>query len=437
MQKNRNKKIIGITIAISIIIIVALLDFYSFFDFPKEICIIEGKEQTLELDIPLTFQLLCDNKENIKINGDFLSNKPKINLKEPLTLQSSKLGIYELEFRLLGVLPIKKMKVHVMPEKRVVPGGHSVGVKLRPNGVIVVGFAPIVDEKGQKHSPAQESGIKIGDTIYKVNDKNIYSAEDLSKIINSCPENIDDINVKRNGKKISIKLNPIKNNVGIYQLGLWVRDVTAGVGTLTFYDPETGYYGALGHIISDADTGKVIEVGRGEIIRAKITSISHGKKNQPGEKKGVFINEQQTMGNITANTPFGIFGKTYYELNNPYYSTLPIAPVSQVHEGKAKILTVVKDEKIQQYDIEIQKITQQSFPNSKGMIIKITDSDLLDKTGGIVQGMSGSPIIQDECLIGAVTHVFVNDPTKGYGVFAEWMMDQIEEVKNHRTLVNY
>ncbi|MDD4570282.1 MAG: SpoIVB peptidase, partial [Tepidanaerobacteraceae bacterium] len=340
------------------------------------------------------------------------------------------MGTYDLEFRLMGIIPVKKMKVQVLPEMRVIPGGHSLGVKLRPNGVIVVGFASIIDDNGQKYQPAQEAGIQIGDTIVMVNNRKIYQAEELSSIVNN--QKSVTLSVKRNNKLFNVKISPVKSNLGLYQIGLWVRDITAGVGTLTFYDSNTNFYGALGHIISDADTGKIIEVGEGEIIRARVASISPGRKNQPGEKKGIFINEEQIIGNIIANTPFGIFGKAYQPFENTLYPSLPVATINQVSEGNAKILTVVEGEIIQEYDIEIQKIIKQSHPNGKGMILKITDKELINKTGGIVQGMSGSPIIQNGYIVGAVTHVFVNDPTKGYGIFLEWMLDEVDKLNNQQ-----
>ncbi|HHY71586.1 MAG TPA: SpoIVB peptidase, partial [Thermoanaerobacterales bacterium] len=346
---------------------------------PREIRIIEGKEQKIELKIPMTLQLFC--KKPFLINGYYIKDKLIISLKEPLVLKSVVKGTYDLEFRWLGFIPVKRLKVHVLPETRVIPGGHSLGVKLRPNGVIVVGFASITDENGLKHQPAQEAGIKVGDTIVMVNNQKIFQAEELSQIIDKQKSVL--VTVKRNDIIFDVNLNPIKNNFGLYQIGLWVRDVAAGVGTLTFYDPKTGFYGALGHIITDVDTGKIIEVGEGEIIRARVSSIFPGKKNQPGEKKGVFINEERIIGNIIANTSFGIFGKAYQPFENPFYTSLPVATVNQVHEGYAKILTVLEGERIQEYDIEIQKIIKQSHPNGKGMILKIIDHELLAKTGGI------------------------------------------------------
>jgi len=391
---------------------------------PDEIKLIEGKEQKLELEAPMTLQLFC--KAPFFVNGNYIKDKLTVSLKEPLVLKSSTRGTFDLEFRLLGLIPVKRLKVYVLPETRVVPGGHSLGVKLRPDGVIVVGLASVIDEKGRRHQPAQDAGIQVGDSIVMVNNQKIHQAEELSRLIDK--QQTVNLVVKRNGETFNVTINPVKNNLGSYQIGLWVRDIAAGVGTLTFYDPKTNFYGALGHIISDADTGKIIEVGEGEIIRAKISSVTPGRKNQPGEKKGVFVNEDRIIGNIVANTPFGIFGEAFYPFKNPFYDTLPVATVNQVQEGKATILTVVEGEKIQEFEIEIQKIIRQSYPSDKGMIIKITDEELIAKTGGIIQGMSGSPIIQNGYLVGAVTHVFVNDPTKGYGIFIEWMLNEINIV---------
>lgn len=399
-------------------------------DLPEEIKIIEGKEQKLELKVPFTLQLACEAP--FLVNGNYIEDKLNISLKEPLVLQSSNQGTYDLEFRILGIIPVKRLKVHVLPETRVIPGGHSLGVKLRPNGVIVVGLASVIDENGVRHQPAKDAGIQVGDTIIMINNQKIHQAEDLSRIIDK--QKTANLVVKRNGNIFNVVLEPVKNNLGHYQIGLWVRDIAAGVGTLTFYDPQSNFYGALGHIIADADTGKIIEVGEGEIIRAKISSISPGRKNQPGEKRGVFVNEDKIMGNIVANTPFGIFGKAYHPFKNPFYDSLPVATINQVQEGKAKILTVIEGEKIEEFDIEIQKIIRQSHPNDKGMIIKITDEELIAKTGGIIQGMSGSPIIQNGYIVGAVTHVFVNDPTKGYGIFIEWMLNEINNVNNREKI---
>ncbi|MGE5702682.1 MAG: SpoIVB peptidase, partial [Clostridia bacterium] len=208
-----------------------------------------------------------------------------------------------------------------------------------------------------------------------------------------------------------------------YRMGLYIRDSAAGVGTLTFYEPKSGAYGALGHVISDVDTGQAIVVGDGQIVQASVTSIEKGESGNPGEKFARFYNESVVLGNITKNTPFGIFGKMKESPKRSYYQeAIPVALAEQVQEGPAKILTVVDGQRVEEFDIEIVNVVKQHFPATKGMIIRVTDKRLLDKTGGIVQGMSGSPIIQNGKLVGAVTHVFVNDPTSGYGCFIEWML---------------
>ena len=206
-----------------------------------------------------------------------------------------------------------------------------------------------------------------------------------------------------------------------------MRDKTAGIGTLTFYDENTGIFGALGHGITDIDTGELLKIENGKIMSARISEIEQGSKGSPGEIKGAFYETQDALGDITSNTEFGIYGKLYKKnLDNNKSKPLPVGFQEEVKEGKAYILTTINDNKVQKYEIEIVKAQNQPFPEQKSMIIRITDKKLLQKTGGIVQGMSGSPIIQDGKLIGAVTHVFVNDPTKGYGIYIDWMLEQAD-----------
>jgi stage IV sporulation protein B len=273
LQNLKTRKIIGLVIAATIIFVSIALDICSFYDFPDEVRIIKGRQQRVELKIPMTFELLCDQKENLVINGFPSGDKINLNLKEPLILQSSAQGIFNLKFKLFGVIPVKKMRVFVIPEKKVIPGGHSLGVKLRPEGVIVVGFASVIDENGHRNYPAQDSGIQVGDTIIMLNNKKIFGADDLAQAVNNSQGNPINLTIKRHDKTLDLTVKAIKNNTNDYQIGLWVRDIAAGVGTLTFYDPDTGFYGALGHIISDADTGKVIEVGEGG--NNKVTSNIH------------------------------------------------------------------------------------------------------------------------------------------------------------------
>ncbi|MEI6100486.1 MAG: SpoIVB peptidase, partial [Eubacteriales bacterium] len=211
----------------------------------------------------------------------------------------------------------------------------------------------------------------------------------------------------------------------VYRLGVWVRDSTAGVGTLTFYDQETGGYGGLGHAITDLDTGEELSVREGEIISSNIIDVVRGQAGMPGELKGYF-NANNGIGSILKNSEFGIYGLCYNKITNPLYPDgIYVAKQSEVHEGPAKLLSTVDDKGVKAYDCTISNVVLQNEPTQKSFLITITDPELLKKTGGIVQGMSGSPVIQDGKLIGAVTHVFVNDPTKGYGIYIEWMLDEL------------
>ena len=211
-----------------------------------------------------------------------------------------------------------------------------------------------------------------------------------------------------------------------YRLGIWVRDKTAGIGTLTFYDDDSKIFGALGHGITDMDTGNLLNVEYGKIMNAKIANIEQGKRGSPGEIRGIFYETENVLGEIVKNSPYGIYGvmtDEFMKFNKA--KALPIGFKEEVKEGKAYILTTIDNDKTEKFEIEILKAQPQQFPNQKSMTIKVTDKRLL-QTGGIVQGMSGSPIIQDGKIIGAITHVFVNDPTKGYGIYIEWMLDQIK-----------
>jgi stage IV sporulation protein B len=255
----------------------------------------------------------------------------------------------------------------------------------------------------------------------------VQSDSQVADIVNQTGQtgNSLDILIKRNGQTLNLAINPLLcNETNRYRIGLFVRDSAAGVGTMTFYDPKSGAYGALGHVITDSDTNQPIDVERGKIVSASISGIQYGRRGQPGEKIGVFIDEEKTLGNIRKNCNFGIFGS----LTQPMTSTeangeaIPVASMSQVTVGPAEILTVVDGQNIERFSIEIQKVTVQETPETKGMVIKITDPRLLERTGGIIQGMSGSPIIQNGKLVGAVTHVFVHDPTRGYGCFIDWML---------------
>jgi stage IV sporulation protein B len=323
--------------------------------------------------------------------------------------------------------PIKKMDVKVLSDLKVVPGGQSIGVKLNTLGVLIVGHH-LVNTSSGKQSPGEIADIQVGDIITKINGKDIKKMGDVSPFVRESGESQKplDVTIIRDGKSQHKTLTPLQDkNDQSYRIGLYIRDSAAGVGTLTFYDPASFRYGALGHVISDMDTKKPIKVNNGEILGSTVTSIEKGSNGHPGEKLARFSNDQRVLGDISKNSPFGIFGRLNDKISNGSWNKpLPIALSDQVKEGPAKILTVVNGSKVREFDVDVISSVPQKFPATKGMVIKITDPELLKITGGIVQGMSGSPIIQNGRIIGAVTHVFVNDPTSGYGVHIEWMLDE-------------
>lgn len=331
----------------------------------------------------------------------------------------------DINIKLFGVIPVKKVTLNIIPETRVIPGGQPIGVKISMDGILVVGFSDIDTKSGRKQSPAAVGGVEIGDRILEVNDCRINNCSELSDIINKNGDKTLKLKLCKNNENRIVNIKPVEtNNLNEYKIGLWVRDSTAGVGTLTFYDPSTRIFGALGHPISDVDTGILLPIKDGKIYNAKIISVEQGVKGKPGELRGTFSGEDE-IGILEKNTPAGIYGRITGKCEkNIYNKPIPIATQNEVKEGPAKILTSIDGSEVKEYSIYIEKVTQQTKPNSKSMIIRVTDSELLAKTGGIVQGMSGSPIIQDGKLAGAVTHVFVNRPDMGYGVYIEWMIKE-------------
>ncbi|SNZ10658.1 stage IV sporulation protein B [Terribacillus aidingensis] len=327
----------------------------------------------------------------------------------------------------VGSIPIKKVSVDVLPDLRIVPGGHSVGVKLHTLGVLVVGHHQVRTPDATV-SPGEEAAIHTGDVLLEINDQEIRKMEEVAPLIEQAGKDGKSvrIKVKRGSETMTTKLSPaLDAKDKQYRMGLYIRDSAAGIGTMTFYDPVSKNYGALGHVISDMDTQKPIEIHDGTIVRSNVTSIQKGNNGQPGEKLAEFSMNRNHIGTITKNSPFGIFGKLESDMRQTEETkALPIALSDEVKKGPAVIRTVLEGEKIEEFDVEIVNSVPQDHPATKGMIIKVTDKRLLAKTGGIVQGMSGSPIIQDGKLIGAVTHVFVNDSTSGYGVHIEWMLQE-------------
>lgn len=330
-----------------------------------------------------------------------------------------------LMVKFLGVIPIKSIQVNKIDNLEVIPGGNPVGVKLSSKGVLVVGFSDIIVEGVNTSSPAKEAGIEIGDLITKINDIDIDSTETLITTLKTIDKETLSLEYIRDNETINKEVKLIKEDSNSYKIGLWVRDTAAGVGTLTFYHEESGKFGALGHPVTDGDTNKIFDIKDGDLIEASIISVKKGEKGDPGELRGIFINTNSPLGEIEKNSSCGIFGNTKEEITIKNNSNkIKVGFRDEIKTGKAKIIATIDENGPKEYDIEIVKLYTQSEADAKSMLIKITDERLLSTTGGIVQGMSGSPIIQNDKIIGAVTHVLINKPDMGYGIYIDWMLQE-------------
>lgn len=419
MKKIKLRKTVGAILLVLLFSAAFYPPLQQYIQTPDHVILFEGQHY----DVPTSMPVISMDDDVISFSND---NKTIIGKKAKKT---------SIDFGING-FPLKTMEVTVLPKLKVVPGGQSIGVRVKTNGVLVVGHHLVETEDGEL-SPGEVAGIEVGDTILNVNGMKIKEMNEMNAIVQEAGEKQKalQIEIKRDGEILKKEFLPVKEKGSDkYRIGLYIRDSAAGVGTMTFYEPNSKKYGALGHVISDMDTKKPIEVNGGEVVSSKVTSIEKGATGEPGEKLARFSNNRKVLGDIQKNSSFGIFGKLYEDLNNGIWNEpLEIGLSHQVKEGPAQILTVVSGDEVKKYDIEIVSSTTQKFPQTKGMVIKVTDPELIDMTGGIIQGMSGSPIIQDNKLIGAVTHVFVNDPTSGYGCHIEWMLQEagIDIYKEH------
>ncbi|MDU2065563.1 MAG: SpoIVB peptidase [Sporomusaceae bacterium] len=426
MSKNSFRVFMACLCIFFICLVCVSSPFQTLYKLPQDIHILQGEETSFTVFFPLSVVVAPqENREQSIIVKDNM-NTTSDSWSHPVRLKTVSLGTTTIQFNLFGLIPVRTVHVDVLPTLKLVPGGHSIGVVLHSQGVIVVGYSPILGEEEKALNPAREAGLLVGDVVLAVNGTPIESDTQLSEMIDRAGKEkiLLDLLVKRGETKLSLAMRPLFcSETQRYRLGLFVRDSAAGVGTLTYYDPESKIYGALGHVITDSDTNQAIDCEQGKIVSAVVSGIQQGKRGQPGEKIGVFLEENKLLGDIQKNTNFGISGELAEPLDNDLYTeALPVASMNQVQTGPAEILTVVDGQTIERFSIEIQKVNLQEVPEGKGLVIQITDPRLLAKTGGIVQGMSGSPIIQQGKLVGAVTHVFVHDPTKGYGCFIDWML---------------
>ena len=326
--------------------------------------------------------------------------------------------------RLLGLFPVKEVSVIQTQQRYVNVSGKPFGIKMFCDGVMVVGFSDILTDSGYQN-PAKTAGLKTGDIITHINDEKMHTNEDVEKVITKSGSNLLKITYLRDDiQHTAIMAAVTDKSTGEPRTGMWVRDSGAGIGTMTFYDTVTGYFAGLGHGIKDVDTQKELRLLSGEIVPVKITGIVKSRNGSAGQLKGRFITTIAS-GKLLYNGRSGVYGKAYSMDKD---NIMPVASPRAIKTGPAYILTTINNTTPRMYKVEIEKVNLTADDNNKNMVIRITDSRLLTLTGGIVAGMSGSPIIQDGMLVGAVTHVFVNNVERGYGIFAENMLKTLDSV---------
>ena len=381
---------------------------------PNHIYLFQNQETTLDLDAPVS----CDweeTKEVIKVVSG-----QKESFAGPLAVKASALGSYQAELKLFGVVHYKNIHFDVIEKEKVMPSGKAVGLYIRAKGLMVLGTTGVTGKDGLSYEPARDI-LMEGDSIRKVDGVAVDTIDQVSDCLQRGDKAYVKLVVKRKGSMIRLKLDKVLCKDGEYKIGVWLREDTEGIGTLSFVTRKNEF-AALGHGITDIDTGEVIPVDTGKVYPAVIEDIKKGKAGSPGELVGsVLLGEENCLGHIKSNTFLGITGQLEKaEEGYREAEALPVGLKHEVKKGKAQILCQAGAE-VARYDIEILEIRLNSKDN-KGMVIRVTDPELLKRTGGIVQGMSGAPIIQNGKVIGAVTHVFVNEPKEGYGTFIENML---------------
>lgn len=406
-------------------VLAVMLSMYYFMwrSVPSTIMIKAGVDQELNFKVPAMGELY---REAVEVSGTVNTNEKSsnsiyIDLGRPVTVKASQIDQYKLQLKLFGIIPLKEVDVEVIQDIQLKPAGIPIGIYVKTQGVLVVGTGEFEGEDGQIVNPGKYV-FQVGDYILEINDEEINEKKKLIEKVSHCEGQELVFKVQRGDVLIDVKVRPELNQNGEYKLGIWVRDNAQGVGTMTYID-ENGCFGALGHGINDVDTSTLMSLSTGTLYHTEIIGITKGATGTPGELTGfIEYDDKNIMGAITANTPRGIFGICTPETaSNAAYDYLPLGLKQEITKGPAKIICSLGNG-TQMYDVQIIDINLENDNVNRGIVIEITDSELLSATGGIVQGMSGSPIIQNGKLIGAVTHVLVQDPARGYGIFIENML---------------
>ncbi len=368
-------------------------------------------------------------KEIVLLEGEELNLKKMFGIQTVETAKTSNnnYNVSNLEVNMFGSIPLKDVKVTVIDDIEVVPIGKIIGLKLYTNGVLVVGMSEIEDCNNNLIKPYQNTDIKEGDTILKINENEIQDIDVLKEVVNKSEGENLKLTILRDGSILTSNITPVKTDDKEYKLGLWVKDAATGVGTMTYYEPNSKSFAVLGHGITDSDTNNLINIESGELVTSKVISIKKGEIENPGEIKGTILN-QQTIGRVSKNTQFGIYGTldNLTSLNIDTSKKMKVALRDEIKIGEAKIIcSLDNSNKTKEYRIEIEKIYYDNDYNNKSMLIRVTDPELIDKTGGIIRGLSGAPIIQNGKFIGAVTNVLVSNPEIGYAIFGDLMVKEM------------
>ncbi|MBQ6815910.1 MAG: SpoIVB peptidase [Clostridia bacterium] len=371
--------------------------------------VLSGETLKINSYIPVTPHYLGQSRAEVKLNSSVGNN-------------------YKVKLNMFGIIPISTANVQVVSDSHVVVLGSPFGMKLYTDGVLIVALSD-VDTSGGNSSPAKKCGLNIGDYIITIDGKKVYTNQDVSEIIENCNGRNINVVVNREGRILPLTLTPeISVSTGVYKAGIWVRDSSAGIGTLTFYCPYNNVICGLGHGICDKDTGSLLTVNSGVLVGAEIVSYKKAEVGNPGELNGrITLTE---YGNIANNSESGVYAKTNgfnYNSNN----LIKVALKQEVVNGEAIIISTINGATPKSYKCVVKKQNTGGYQN---LIVEVTDQELINTTGGIVQGMSGSPIIQNGKLIGAITHVLVDNPTKGYGIFAENMLETAQSAAESNKL---
>ena len=396
--------------------------YYAEHQIPEHFSVAEGEETSFSLDLPLYTTLLSESEEVI-LKGDSGIPQDEIRIRpdQEFSLYARKDGNFRLGLKLFGTIPFKEISVNVEDACYAVPCGMPVGIYLKSKGVMVIGTGQVTNDTGNVVEPAYGL-LKSGDYIQTVDGEDLEDKNDLVDAVSASDGKTLALGIRRDGRRIEVDMTPVLAEDGSYKLGAWVRDDTQGIGTMTYVDMN-GNFGALGHGISDSDTGELVDIEGGELYETQILGIEKGQTGKPGVMSGVIYYGKGTkLGEVKENTTEGIYGTVnQHFLDSIKTDAIPVGFRQDTHKGTAYIRSNVSGE-VKDYEIEIQKVDYGSIQKNKGLVLRVVDEELLNLTSGIVQVMSGSPIIQDGKLIGAVTHVFINDPTRGYGIFAENMI---------------